>query len=281
MSLTHRNFELSSRAGDPIRGDVRARADGNEEAAIVVCHGFKGFKDWGFFPYVCEQLAERTCYPVISFNFSLNGIGEDLQTFTELEMFARNTFSRELVDLQVVLDAITVGRVPGLAARSRFGLLGHSRGGVSTIITAAEDDRIDALVTWSAVSHVDRWDEGEREEWRRKGRIEVLNARTGQLMPLGIGLLEDVEQNRDRLDVLAAVERLNLPYLILHGSQDESVSVSEAEEIRAAHPGEGVRLERIDGAGHTFGAVHPFEGSTAHLDRIIDLSVEWFSQHLA
>jgi pimeloyl-ACP methyl ester carboxylesterase len=280
MSVTHRSLELRSRAGDPIRGDVQARANDNDGAAIVVCHGFKGFKDWGFFPYVCEQLAERTGYPVVSFNFSLNGIGKEPQTFTELEMFARNTFSREMDDLKVVLDAITAGRLPGLTARSRFGLLGHSRGGVSTIITSAEDDRIHALVTWSAVSHVDRWDEEQRTEWRRKGRIEVLNARTGQMMPLGIELLEDVEQNRDRLDVLAAVSRLNVPYLILHGSHDESVSVSEAEEIRAAHPGDGVRLERIDGAGHTYGAVHPFEGSTDHLDRVIDLSVEWFCRHL-
>lgn len=280
MSLTHRRFELSSRAGDPIRGDVRGRADVNDGAAIVVCHGFKGFKDWGFFPYVCEQLAERTGYPVVSFNFSLNGIGNDLRSFTELEMFARNTFSRELDDLKVVLDAIAAGRLPGLNARSRFGLLGHSRGGVSTIITSAEDDRVDALVTWSSVSHVDRWDEGQRAEWRRSGQIEVLNARTGQMMPLGIGLLEDVEENRERLDVLAAVSRLSVPYLILHGSRDESVSVSEAEEIRAAHPGDAVRLERIDGAGHTFGAVHPFEGSTDHLDRVIDVSVEWFSRHL-
>lgn len=274
-------FELINSDGDPIRGDVWAGEGARRGAAIVICHGFKGFKDWGFFPYLSEQLAVGTGYPAVSFNFSGNGIGPDLLNFTELDKFEANTFTKELDDLNRVLDAAAAGELPGLEPRERFGLLGHSRGGVSSIIAAAEDERIRALVTWAAVSDVNRWSDELREEWRRKGRIEVLNARTGQMMPLGLVLLEDTERNADRLDILKAASRLKVPYLIIHGSEDESVAAVEGERIAAAAPAGSTRFERMAGAGHTFGAVHPFEGTTDHLTRAVDLSAEWFTRHLS
>lgn len=112
------------------------------------------------------------------------------------------------------------------------------------------------------------------------GRLEVLNARTGQMMPLGIGLLEDVERNGERLDILKAAARLQVPCLIIHGTDDESVNVAEGERLAAAAPEATTRFERIEGAGHTFGAVHPFEGTTEHLTRAIDLTAEWFARTL-
>jgi pimeloyl-ACP methyl ester carboxylesterase len=280
MSVTRTSFEIANREGEPIRGDVRVAEGGRSDAAIFVCHGFKGFKDWGFFPYTAEQLAARTGFPVITFNFSGSGIGPDLENFTELDKFERNTFSKELDDLGVVLDAAGAGELPGLERVARFGLLGHSRGGLSAIITAAEDARVGGLVTWSAISQADRWTPEQKEEWRRMGRLEVLNARTGQMMPLGIGLLEDVERNGERLDILKAAARLQVPCLIIHGTDDESVNVAEGERLAAAAPEATTRFERIEGAGHTFGAVHPFEGTTEHLTRAIDLTAEWFARTL-
>jgi len=278
--MNHTRFELTNRDGDPIRGDVRSAGKAREGTAIVVCHGFKGFKDWGFFPHLCERLADETGHPVISFNFSGNGIGPDLESFSELDRFQRNTFSKELDDLKTILDASSAGDLPGLDAPQRFGLLGHSRGGISAIITSVEDERIGALVTWAAVAHVDRWDEERKREWREQGQVGVLNTRTGQMLPLGTELLEDVENNRERLDVLAAASRLDVPYLIVHGVDDESVSVAEARELYEAAPDGSARLETIESTGHTFGAVHPFQGSTEHLDRAVQLSCAWFQQHL-
>jgi pimeloyl-ACP methyl ester carboxylesterase len=280
MTVKHTRFELSNREGDPIRGDVRVGDGSKSNAAIVICHGFKGFKDWGFFPYSAEQLAERTGYPVVSFNFSGNGIGSDLENFTELDKFEANTFSKELDDLRLVLDTAEAGQLPGMESRSIFGLLGHSRGGISVIITAVEDRRVAALATWNAVAYIDRWSEEQKEGWRRAGRVEILNARTRQMMPLGVGLLEDAEDNAERLDLQSAVSRLGVPYLIVHGADDESVSVADGERLAEAAPAESSRFERIEGAGHTFGAVHPFEGVTDHLARVLDLCSDWFAEHL-
>jgi len=280
MTVTRTAFELTNRDGDPIRGEVFVSADGNSESAIVICHGFKGFKDWGSFPYVAEQLAERTGYPAIIFNFSGNGIGPDLLNFTELDKFERNTFTKELDDLEIILDSAEAGALPQIGERYSFGLMGHSRGGISVIVTAAEDPRVDSIVTWNAVSKLDRWSDEHKEEWRLKGRVEVLNARTSQAMPLGLGLLEDYEANADRLDLIQAASDLQQPHLIVHGTDDEAVSVREGERLYAASGKDSTRFERIEGAGHTFGAVHPFLGTTEHLTTVIGLTADWFTETL-
>jgi pimeloyl-ACP methyl ester carboxylesterase len=280
MTIRRTEFELYNKDGDPIRGDVWSGGDAKGKAAIVICHGFKGFKNWGFFPYTAEQLVEGAGYPVVQFNLSGCGVGPDLENFTELDKFERNTFSRELDDLKAVLDAAQAGELPRLQPRERFGLLGHSRGGLSVIVTAAEDPRVKAIVTWNAVSHIDRWTEEQKAEWRAKGRIEILNTRTGEMMPLGVGLLEDAERNAARLDIQRAAARLEVPFLIIHGADDDSVSIADGEQLAAVAPAETTRLERIERAGHTFGAVHPFEGSTEQLDRAVDLSAGWFAVYL-
>ncbi len=292
MTISPMAFELPNLDGDPIRGDVCSAADdpvggggggggGDGGAAIVVCHGFKGFKDWGFFPYVSEQLAEQTGHPVISFNFSGSGIGPDMEHFSELGKFEKNTFSKELDDLGVVLKAAAKGHLPKLESLERFGLLGHSRGGGITILRAREDKRVRALVTWSAISHVQRWSEDQKAEWRTRGKLEILNARTGQMMPLGVGLLVDTEANAQRLNIQNAASRLAIPYLIVHGTDDESVAIAEGRALSETAPLETTRFEKIEGAGHTFGAVHPFIGTNEHLTRAIELTARWFTEKLS
>ncbi|MEE9155741.1 MAG: alpha/beta fold hydrolase [Gemmatimonadota bacterium] len=291
MVIARTAFELTNREGEgagegggeglPIRGDVWSAGGAMSDAAIVVVHGFKGFKDWGYFPFVSEQLAERTGHPVISFNFSGSGIGADLQNFTELDLFEANTFSKELDDLELVLDAAAAGELPALGSPGRFGLVGHSRGGGTAILKAGEDDRVLSLVTWAATADFNRWSDEMRAEWRRVGRLEVLNARTKQIMPLGVGLLEDAEKNAGRLDILETARAVRIPFLIIHGTEDESVPVAEGERLAAAAPADNARFAPIEGAGHTFGAVHPFKGSTPHLDAVLDLTAEWFATSLA
>ena len=49
-----KRFELLSADGGPLRGEVRTAGGGEGRPAVVICHGFKGFKDWGFFPKLAE-----------------------------------------------------------------------------------------------------------------------------------------------------------------------------------------------------------------------------------
>lgn len=73
-------FTREARPGEPIRGEVRIPDGPPPRVAVVMAHGFKGFKDWGFFPWVAEGMAAAG-YAVVTFNFSRNGIGADPERF--------------------------------------------------------------------------------------------------------------------------------------------------------------------------------------------------------
>lgn len=274
--MIHTTFNLDRPPGDLIRGDIRIPDGPPPRSAILVVHGFKGFKDWGFFPHVCRRLAAAG-HSVVSFNASHNGVGEDLQSFSELDRFGANTFSLELDEVLWMLDQMG-GRDLLPRRPDHVGLLGHSRGGGQAILAAGEHSRVEALATWAAVADFDRWSDETRAEWRSAGRVWVLNSRTGQQMPLDLTLLEDFEANRERLDIPTAAAALAVPWLVVHGTDDPTVSADEGRTLAAA--GANARLVLVEGAGHTFEARHPFEGSTPELDRALDATVSHFAKHL-
>lgn len=273
--MIHLPFAREPVRGRLLRGDIRIPEGPPPRSAIVVVHGFKGFKDWGFFPFASAALAGAG-HAVVSFNFSGSGIGADPEHFTELEAFAANTYSRELEELARVVDWVTTGDLLPLPRRPRaVGLLGHSRGGGDAILHAARDERVSALVTWAAVSTFERWSEATRTEWRRSGRIYVMNARTGQQMPLDVGLLHDLETNPTELDVLGAAARVAQPWLIVHGDEDATVELDEGRAlVRAAPRG---RLAVVQDAGHTFEVGHPFVRSSPQLDQALALTRAHFA----
>ncbi|HKT60725.1 MAG TPA: alpha/beta fold hydrolase [Gemmatimonadales bacterium] len=255
--------------------DVRAGGRGTPRPAVIVVHGFKGFKDWGLWPSLAERIA-RGGLSAVTLNLSGSGV-DDSGEFVHVERFGHNTFSAELQDLRRVTDALVCGEL-GVAPPSAVGLLGHSRGGGIAVLQAAADARVRALVTWAAISTVDRWPAAQRAAWRAAGVNEVKNVRTGQVLPLYTDALDDVEQNAATLDIEAAARRITVPWLILHGTEDEAVSLAEGERLAAAAP--RARFVRIDGAGHTFGAVHPWQGATPELEQVENTTLTFFAEHL-
>lgn len=179
-AVNHRAFALFPREGDTIRGDVRTTREGPARSAVVVVHGFKGFKDWAFF--------------------------------------------------------------------------------------------------WSSIATFDRWDEATKRAWRSAGRIHVANQRTGQQMPLDLTLLEDIEAHRERLDVLGAAERVAVPWLIVHGTEDATVDPSDARAL--ADSGTLTQLKMVEGTGHTFNARHPLGHIPRPLEEAVDATVAHFVRTL-
>lgn len=261
--------------------DVRAAGRDSPRPAIVVVHGFKGFKDWGMFPPLADRLS-RAGFATVTFNLSGSGV-DDTGELVWPERFGRDTYSAELRDLGQVMDALERGEL-GVAPPSSLGLLGHSRGGGIAVLHAAGDTAVRALVTWSAISSVERWSPHDVAEWRAEGSKEILNARTGRRTPLFTDILDDVERHATgSLDIMKAATRLEIPWLIVHGTEDESVSHLEADALRAASPLDTTRLLAVEGAGHTFGAGHPWDPQvhdTSALRRVFDMTLAWFAAHL-
>lgn len=260
----------------PILVDVRGGGRPSPRPAVVVLHGFKGFKDWGMFPPFSERLA-RAGFTAVTPNLSGSGV-DDSGEFTLPERFGRNTYTAELEDTRSVVNALVRGELG--VPPSTVGLVGHSRGGGVGVLLTAEDLRIRALVTWAAIAHVDRWPPDQRLEWRQQGKIDVRNARTGQVLPLYTDVLDDIERNSEHLDIEAAAERIRVPWLLIHGSADESVPFAEAELLRQAGSGGSPKLLRVAQGGHTFGAVHPWQSSTPELDSVFDATIAWLAAHL-
>jgi dienelactone hydrolase len=257
--------------------DVRSGGRGSPRPAVIVLHGFKGFKDWGMFPPLAERLA-RAGFTAVTLNLSGSGV-DDAGDFSLPERFAHDTFTAELTDLGRVADALALGAL-GVSPPSSLGLVGHSRGGGIAVLQAARDPRVRALVTWSAISTVDRWPAPERAEWRAAGVKEIRNARTGQVLPLYPDVLDDIECNRAALDIAAAASRIRVPWLIVHGAVDESVPLAEAERLAAAAPAGSSRFLPIENAGHTFGAAHPWNGGTAELERVFEATIAALTSEL-
>jgi pimeloyl-ACP methyl ester carboxylesterase len=230
---------------------------------VVICHGFKGFKDWGLFPPLAERLA-GSGRAVAVFDFSHNGVDESPGEFTRLDLFERQTISRNVADLGAVLDELDGGELAercNLQRNHRFNVVGHSLGAAAAILRAADDARIVQLATLNGVARIGRFGPEQLDELERTGRVLVRNQRTGQDMPLGREWFVDAAE----ADLEEAASQVFVPALILSGEADQSVPAEESEQLHGWIAGS--RHVRIADGDHVFGARHPFAGWTPPLER--------------
>lgn len=280
MSAPQR-FTLTTTAGAVLQGLLNLPASGGPAPAIVAAHGFKGFMEWGFFPYFADLLSDRG-FAVVRFNFSSAGMRPGDELVTDREAFRRGTVGENLAELTAVLEAVADGGIaPGAIDPARISLFGHSRGGGAALLAAAQPawrDRIRALVTWASVGTFDRLTEEQLADYRRRGEFEILNVRTGQRLMLGLEILDDLEAHRAERDLTAAAARRTAPWLIVHGDRDETVPHAEAEALDRAAGGSH-RLLIISGGDHGLGGRHPFPGPRPELIQALNATQSWFREH--
>ncbi len=222
---------------------------------IIFVHGYKGYKDWGAWELMGEMFAKAGFY-FVKFNFSHNGttLNNPLE-FADLEAFGQNNYSKELHDLEVVINYF---RNQKGVNTDNIALLGHSRGGAISVIEAAENHDISKLITLASVSSLNRFPKDEAfENWKRNGVYFVENARTKQKMPHYLQFYQDFENNEQRFDVEKACEKLTIPSLYIHGTADESVPLNHSENLQRWT--KDSQLKIIEDANHTFGAREPWQ----------------------
>ena len=256
--MATRTFEVEGSDGRV----VRATAHGDPSAPhVLVAHGFKGFRSWGSWPYVCEQIAAAG-YCAVRFDYSHNGVEET--DFDRLDLFMLDTWTRHQEDL-TALAAVTP---------APFALLGHSRGGGDVLLFAAQDPRAACVITWASVSSARAGPEGYEEALRSKGFVTILNGRTGQAMPIGRHAFEDAAAQ----DLLGSAAKVTCPVLLTHGDADDAVPMTAMQRLAAVLPQANTR--EIAGANHVFGARHPFAGTTPQLDEVLAATTAFLREHL-
>ena len=227
--------------------------------------------------YLARTLAQDGL-TAITFDFSGSGIGADRESFVQAEAFAGNTFSRELEDLELIEEFARRKKW----IKGKFGIFGHSRGGgVAILYAASEAANVNSLVTWAAISYPNRWSPEDVITWRKRGHTEITNSRTGQVMRLETDLLDDVELNgKTKLNIEAAAGKIKAPWLIIHGTGDETVPSSEAEHLHSLSKGMST-LRLIEGANHGFSATHPLAEVPPVLEKVVLETAKFFVRNAA
>ena len=279
------------------------RLAGGEPLGILLCsHGFKGYKDYGFIPLLCDRAA-RAGLLAQRFNFSHSGMTHRLDLFEHPEHFEEDRWSRQVSDLRYLSSlagdvdhppAQDGGTNGGVPRELPLVLFGHSRGGVSSLLAAGQRDEPAsrhsadpalgqaappaALITAAAPDYACNLDETTRQQLRSQGRLLSPSGRTGQDLYVGRGWLDEIERDPSLYDPVLAAAQVNCPALILHGDGDKTVPAACAHRLHhAAAPNS--RLEIIPGASHTFDCPNPLSIDTPWEEvpeatrKLIDLTV--------
>ncbi|RZK82493.1 MAG: alpha/beta fold hydrolase [Pedobacter sp.] len=266
-------FKLEGAEGKTISGDYTFENSTPVKATIIFVHGFKGFKDWGAHNLAANFFA-KAGFRYLKFNLSHSGVTDNKPNdVTDMDVFASNTVSKELSDVDTVIN-YTSSKFPD----SPIYLIGHSRGGGLVIITAANDDRIEKLATWSSIADFSSlWKKNQEEQWVADGKIYVENARTKEKMPLNSTLLTDYQTHKKELNILKAASRVKMPWLILHGDDDVNVDFSVGQQL--AQQQLKAKIQKIEGANHVYGASHPYNSNELppHLQQVLEKTLSFFN----
>lgn len=254
-----KNLLIQGKHKRPIIADIFYNKTNTPKPLFIFCHGYKGYKDWGVFGIMEKKIVENNI-AFLRFNFSFNGgTKNEPIDFPDLEAFGNNNYSKELDDLKTVIDWIFKAKEHHIEIDvNQVTLVGHSRGGGIATLMASRDFRVKKLITWAAVSTLDRsfFHGKELIDWKKTGVLHVQNGRTKQQMPHYIQFYEDYVQNKEQLNLKKACDKINIPHLIIHGSQDEAVPFFHAENLHSWNPKS--KLLNILNANHVFGAKQPW-----------------------
>ncbi|MDH5476236.1 MAG: acetylxylan esterase, partial [Cyclobacteriaceae bacterium] len=146
---------LKGKHNKPIVVDYRYAENKDKMPLILFIHGFKGFKDWGYFNMMSDYYVKNG-FVFVKMNFSHNGTTPDSPTdYADLEAFGNNNFTKELDDIEVVLDFICSNEFELFNAidYNRLSIKGHSRGGGTALLKASEDSRIKNVVTLAGINN--------------------------------------------------------------------------------------------------------------------------------
>jgi uncharacterized protein len=229
-------FELRNRHGERLDNayhPVGAAGGEPPRALAVIGHGVTSNKDRPWLVSLAEALAGAGI-PSVRLTFAGNGDSEG--------RYEDATPSKESEDLGSVIDALTRWGV------ARIAYVGHSMGGAVGVLRASADARIARLVSLAGMVHVHAF--MQRQFGHLVPGRDMMLDKPG--CPWNLALADDAA----RIGSLTAqAARIRVPWLLVHGDQDELVPLADSEDARSA-AGDRPELVVLPGIDHRFtGAV--------------------------
>ncbi len=153
----------------------------------------------------------------------------------------------------------------------RIGLAGHSMGAVISLLAATKIEAVKAVCTIAGRLSGDRpthfFTQDQKNNLEKTGKVEFIS-RGRPLM-----MTRDFFADADQFDLPATISHLGVPLLIIHGDQDEIISVDEAYMAHKLNT-ENIALAIIPGADHMF-------SNKDHRTATAEQIVTWFQQQPA
>ncbi len=213
---------------DGERIDISYHSGVRRGAIVVLGHGVTGNKDRPLLLAVANGLAERG-WPCLRISFTGNGDSEGA--------FEAATISKELEDLRAVLATIP--------QEKKVAYVGHSMGAAVGVKCAAKSIDLHALISLAGMVHTA--DFAERE-------FGDLTPGEGFMWdepdcPLSEDFMADMKEIGN---VLPEVAEVHVPWLLIHGTEDDVVPLGDSRDAFAAAKCEK-KLVEVPGAGHSFG----------------------------
>lgn len=275
------SITVHNRHGEDLHTTVTIPSADGPRPLLLILHGFKGFRNYSFLPWIAQDAAARGAI-AIRMCFSRNGMRNTSWMVMDTEQFATNTISHEVDDVHDILNAIRTHDA-FRAVRDRwdgtFVLAGHSRGGGVTQVAARElieraDTAFRRALCLNAVGTWVRWTPRQRAAWAEAGGFTFLNERTKQELRMNMSYVDDIEQNAVRLDLdrAAAVCGDRLAYV--HAEADLTVPMNEITSLRA-RSGTTAPLFPIPSTTHTFGMTHPVDRITHGFLTALETGLTW------
>lgn len=196
---------------------------------VIIGHGVTGNKDRPWAVGLAEAIADAG-FSALRFSFSGNGDSEG--------SFEKSTISKEIKDLRAIVNAAEE------AGYHKICYAGHSMGGAVGVLSAARDERIEMLISLAGMVYTKRFCETEFGD-EKPGQGCMWDDKD---CPLSQEFVDDMHKIGN---VLAKTEKIEIPWLIVHGDADDVVPVEEGREIfqKAYEPKHYVE---IAGCGHVF-----------------------------
>ena len=242
------NWKLEGSCGEFIHGTTH-EPSGNPKGTVLVGHGFKGYKDYGMFPWLAQKFAEIG-FTSHRFNFSHSGMLDNDGPFERPDLFKLATWNTQVDDLKILCDKFAVDGLPTIT-------LGHSRGGVACLLASGRGAvKVDGIISLSAPSTCNPLANDTQKLLLSQGYVESPSSRTNQMLYIGSCFLQEQIDDPQTHDLLHLIESFSNPVLVVHGEDDPTVSVDSALSIADAvkHP----TLVRVPNADHVFNTPNPF-----------------------
>jgi pimeloyl-ACP methyl ester carboxylesterase len=278
----HQGQVASPHGGNSILYDIRYEDTGKKLPVVLFVPGFKTYKDWGPFDLIADCFA-RAGFAFVKLSVSHSGVtAASPNKIMDLEAFGHAKMSVELDDLETMVELLhdsTENPCYDLMDFDRFYFVGHSRGGAMSILSAREFPCVAGIVCWTAISDIDLlWKRYQTWAWWLRGYVIEYDQWYDRDLKVYYTFAQDYNDNRERLHMPTAIKGLDVPLLLIHAEDDDTLPIQMAYDIKEWYP--DTELVVLPKGRHLFGMTHPY--SKKHLPEmtldIVDRSIRFLKE---